>query len=240
MTLGLLPLTDPLITAQSLLAGHRPAGAALLGSVIVVVFYFIVGGRVYCSWVCPMNMVTDTAAWLRGRIGLPEGRPLSPYVRYGLLAGIMLVALLTGTVAWEFLNPVSMLHRGLFFGMGMAWMAVASVFLLDLLVSPRAWCGHICPMGAFYGLLGFFSIPRVSAAGRHRCTDCGDCFSACPEPQVIAPVLGPDASENPLVLSPNCTNCGRCVDVCSRDVFRFTNRFYRSRRNFNRKTEGVL
>jgi nitrate reductase cytochrome c-type subunit len=40
---------------------------------------------------------------------------------------------------------------------------VAAVFLFDLLVAPRGWCGHVCPVGAAYALIGSKSLLRVSA-----------------------------------------------------------------------------
>jgi ferredoxin-type protein NapH len=222
LTLNTLPLSDPYVLLQSLLAGHIPEKMALIGVAIVLVFYFLVGGRVYCSWVCPVNMVTDAAAWLRGRFNIKGGAHISRKLRYWVLGMTLAVAAVTGTIAWELINPVSMLHRGLIFGIGMAWAIVLTVFLLDLFVSANAWCGHVCPVGAFYSLLGKWSPLRVSAAKREACNDCMDCFAVCPEPQVIRPALkGAKQNIGPAILSPNCTNCGRCIDVCSKDVFRF-------------------
>ena len=222
LTLNTLPLADPYVLLQSLLTGHIPEKMALIGVAIVLVFYFLVGGRVYCSWVCPVNMVTDAAAWLRGRFNIKGGAHISRKLRYWVLGMTLAVAAVTGTIAWELINPVSMLHRGLIFGIGMAWAIVLAVFLLDLFVSANAWCGHICPVGAFYSLLGKWSPLRVSAAKREACNDCMDCFAVCPEPQVIRPALkGAKQNVGPAILSPNCTNCGRCIDVCSKDVFRF-------------------
>ena len=60
-TLGVLPLTDPYVALQSLVTGHLPETLGLVGLAIVLVFYFLVGGRTYCSWVCPVNVVTDSA-----------------------------------------------------------------------------------------------------------------------------------------------------------------------------------
>jgi len=222
LTLNTLPLADPYVLLQSLLAGHIPEKMALIGVAIVLAFYFLVGGRVYCSWVCPVNMVTDAAAWLRGRLGIKGGAQISRKLRYWVLGMTLVLATVTGTIAWELINPVSMLHRGLIFGIGMTWTIVLAVFLLDLFVSANAWCGHVCPVGAFYSLLGRFSPLRVSAAKREACNDCMDCFAVCPEPQVIRPALkGAKQNIGPAILSPNCTNCGRCIDVCSKDVFRF-------------------
>ncbi len=222
LTLNTLPLTDPYVLLQSLLAGHIPEKMALIGVAVVLAFYFLVGGRVYCSWVCPVNMVTDAAAWLRARLGIKGGAHISRKLRYWVLGMTLTLAAVSGTIAWELINPVSMLHRGLIFGIGMAWTIVLAVFLLDLFVSANAWCGHVCPVGAFYSLLGKWSPLRVSAAKREACNDCMDCFAVCPEPQVIRPALkGAKQNVGPAILSPNCTNCGRCIDVCSKDVFRF-------------------
>jgi len=119
-----------------------------------------------------------------------------------------------------------MVYRGLVFGMGLAWGVVVAVFLFDLFVGRRAWCGRLCPVGAFYGLLGEAAVLRVSAVKRDQCDDCMDCFAICPEHQVIKPALkGADKGIGPVITSGHCTNCGRCIDVCARDVFAFTTRF---------------
>ncbi len=226
LTLEVLPMTDPYLLLQSLAAGHLPAMSAITGALIVLAIYLLVGGRVYCSWVCPVNIVTDAAAWLRERLDIDKGARLKRQTRYWILALTLLLALVSGSIAWELINPVSMLHRGLIFGMGLAWTIVLLVFLFDLLISHRGWCGHLCPVGAFYSLLGRFSLLRVSARRRSACNDCMDCYAVCPEPQVISPALkGVGKNITPVILSPNCTNCGRCVDICSKDVFGFSMRF---------------
>jgi ferredoxin-type protein NapH len=137
-----------------LATGHVPAATALIGGLIVLVFYGLVGGRVYCSWVCPINPVTDAAEWLRCKLNIKAGAHFSDQARYWLLGAILLVTAASGALAWELVNPVSMVYRGLVFGMGLAWGVLVAVFLLDLFVGRRAWCGHLCPIGAFYGLVG--------------------------------------------------------------------------------------
>lgn len=225
LTFDFLPLTDPFITVQGFAAGYWPETTALIGAVIVAVAYALIGGRVYCSWVCPINPVTDAAHWLHDRMDLKKGWQPKSGTRYWVLGAVLAVSALSGTIAWEFVNPVSMLHRGLIFGVGFAWTFVAAVFVFDLFVSRRGWCGHLCPVGTFYGLLGLGSVLRVSAVKRAECDDCMDCFAVCPEMHVITPALRGKTDETPLVLSADCTNCGRCVDVCALDVFEFTHRF---------------
>lgn len=225
MTLGIVPLTDPLIILQSFMAGHKVAATALIGVLIVVIFYAMIGGRVYCSWACPVNLITDAAAWLNRRLELKRSLSLSRFTRYWLLGFILIMASMSGTIVWELLNPVTIFQRGLLFGMGLAWYMVAVIFIFDVFVVRRGWCGHLCPVGALYSLLGFASVLRVKAAQRDQCTDCMDCFTVCPEPQVIRPALKGDEQSSPVIFSNNCINCGRCIDTCPHDVFRFSKRF---------------
>jgi ferredoxin-type protein NapH len=225
-TLDILPLADPYVLLQSVFAGRIPETTALIGALLVMAIYIVMGGRAYCAWVCPVNVVTDAAHWLRMRLGLSGSARLSRTFRYWLLGATLIVSAATGIIAWELVNPVSMLHRGLIFGMGSAWVVMLGVFVFDLLVSHRGWCGHLCPVGAFYSIIGKASVIRVGALDRARCNDCLDCLEVCPEPHIIKlPLRGAGQGAGPMILSPNCTNCGRCIDVCAQRVFRFATRF---------------
>lgn len=225
LTLGLLPLTDPFVLAQVLATRHAPEASALIGAALVIAFYALVGGRVFCSWVCPVNVVTDGAAWLRRRLKISSGRAPRPGLRYALVAAVLLASALAGHTVWESVNPVSLTQRALIFGGSAAWGAVLAVFLFDLLVAPRGWCGHVCPVGASYALIGSRSLLRVSARHSSRCNDCADCYAVCPEPQVIALPLKGKGGAGPVISDSDCSNCGRCIDVCATDVFKLTHRF---------------
>ena len=223
--------------------------SALLGAAIVIVFYAAIGGRGFCSWVCPVNVVTDAAAWLRRRLKITTGRAPRGGLRYCLAGAVPLACAFTGQTVWESVNPVSMTQRALIFGGSVAWGAALAVFLFDLVVAPRGWCAQVCPVGATYALIGQKSLLRVAATHSSRCNDCADCYAVCPEPQVIvlplknkaprAPAspapqggwfgLGRPGAEpaghSPVITDRDCTQCGRCIDVCAPQVFQFTHRF---------------
>jgi len=222
-----IPLTDPMLFLQILASGFsKIAMDAVVGAIIVLVFYLLVGGRVFCSWVCPVNIVTDAAFWLRTKLKLRGGTRFSRNIRYWVLAMVLVLSAVTGSLAYELVNPVSMLHRGLFFGMSLGWFLIAGVFLFDLFITKRGWCTHICPMGAFYGLVGKVSPLRVRADARAACDDCAECYTVCPESQILKPVLkGEKTGVPPVILAGECTNCGRCIDVCAEEVFHFGTRF---------------
>jgi len=220
---GSVPLTDPMVALQTWLAGTPPATTALVGAALVVAFYALVAGRLFCAWVCPVNLVTDAAEALRRVLGLPHGAVLRAdrRLRYVVLALTLAGSAATGTVLWETVNPIGWTMRGLVFGLwGGALVAIGAVFLFDLSVLRHGWCGHVCPVGAFYALLGRFGRLEVDAVRASACTRCGDCFAICPEVQVIAPVLRPGAQVTAIVDS-DCLRCGRCLDVCDEDVFAF-------------------
>ncbi|HCG7914245.1 TPA: quinol dehydrogenase ferredoxin subunit NapH [Vibrio parahaemolyticus] len=221
MLLDTVPLSDPLIVLQALATGHIPEFNALLGVVIVVVFYAMLAPRAFCAWVCPLNIVTDLAAWLRRKLKIKASYRWSPAIRYWLIPVLMLGSALSGAILWTWLDPVAALHRGLVFGMGAGWVLIALVFVLDLLLVEHGWCGHLCPLGATYGVIGRKSLLRVTAVRREDCTKCMDCFYVCPEPEVLRQPL---KEGDRRVMDQNCISCGRCLDVCPEHVFEFKNR----------------
>jgi ferredoxin-type protein NapH len=215
--LGLIPMADPFAVIQILLTQHSLAAKVLIGAVIVLLFYAVLGGRVWCSWVCPINMVTDLAGWLRNRLGILDMFRLSRNIRYTVLALTLLLSALTGVAAFEWVSPISMLHRELIFGLGLGWTAALGVFLLDLLVLKHGWCGHLCPLGAFYALIGRLALLRVRF-DTPSCSHCGECARVCPEPQVLNLKQAANAG---MITSGECTNCGRCITICPEDTLNF-------------------
>lgn len=215
--LGIVPLADPFAVLQLVCTGHLPGAAVLWGALITLAFYGVVGGRAFCSWVCPINPVTDLASWLRRRLGLRPFQQVSRRLKHWILGLALVLSALSGMAAFEWISPIGMLHRGLLFGMGTGWLAVAGVFLLDLLILRHGWCGHLCPLGAFYGILGRLALVRIRF-DPESCTHCGECFPVCPEPQVLNLTL---AAERGMIGSGDCTNCGRCTPACPEGSLKF-------------------
>ena len=225
LTFEVLPLTDPFVALQTLSAGHVLASTALIGVAVVVVAYAVLGGKLYCSWVCPINLVSDLASWTRRLLGLKGGLKLNRQTRYWIMGGALIGSMVTGSLVWEAVNPITTIYRDIVFGtllVGYGLYMVAAIFLFETLIADRGWCGHLCPVGAFYGLIGIKGTVKVNANNRADCNSCMDCFAVCPEPQVITPALKAKAiNKTPVILEKDCTSCGRCIDVCSKNVFAF-------------------
>jgi ferredoxin-type protein NapH len=234
MTLGVLPLTDSYLFVQSLAAGHIPEFNAIIGAALVAGFYFLVGGRSFCAWVCPINPVTDGASWLRRKLKIKYGWKLKRQTRYWILLMSLIGAALTGTMLWEWVNPVSLLQRSIIYSLSSAWLLGLVVFLFDCFVAERGWCSHLCPMGAFYRLLGHYSPLKVNAIRRSQCNDCGECYQVCPEPHILkSPLKDGGKGVSSLIASADCTNCGRCIEICSKDVFGFSSRYFQHKESLS-------
>ncbi len=220
---GTVPLSDPYALLQVAFTGTMVGTEALLGGLIVVLFFVTIGGRAFCGWICPLNMVTDLAGSVESTFAIERRHQLlsvSRKARYWTLGLGLVLSSVLGIAAFEWISPVSMLHRGLLFGMGSGWAVIAAVFLFDLVLVRQGFCGHLCPLGGFYSLIGRASIVRV----RHdadRCTRCMQCVAQCSEPQVL-PMVG---KQSAFVSSGECTNCGTCIDVCPDDAMKFGLRF---------------
>jgi ferredoxin-type protein NapH len=154
--------------------------------------------------------VTDLAGWLRTRLPIPPMFHLSRNTRYFVLAASLVLSALTGLAAFEWVSPIGMMHREIIFGVGMGATALAAIFLFDLLILKNGWCGHLCPLGGFWSLVGRSAQLRVRF-DKTTCTHCGECGTVCPEPQVLNLKR---LEETGFVSSGECSNCGRCSPLC--------------------------
>ena len=225
--LGVVPMADPFAVLQIFVAQYMLDSEVLIGAAVILALYALLAGRAFCSWVCPLNMVTDLASWLRRRFDVRDVFRLSRNTRYLVLGAALVLSAITGVAAFEWVSPIAMFHRELIFGIGMGWMAILGVFVFELFILKHGWCGHLCPLGAFYSLVGGRTAQLKVHFDKDTCTHCGECTMICPEPQVLnlkrAGKLGTVGSE--------CTNCGRCTPVCPEGSLSFAMRYQVGKRN---------
>ncbi len=220
-----LSITDPLAAAESM-AASKTAETVLWISLIFPLIATILLGRVFCSWICPMNLLLEFTDKLRRVLLFLELKPrdlrFSRWIKYTLLAvGLVLAALLSLPVL-GYVYPPAMIGRelhdlvfGIFdaaergaFGFvadGLTWMSliIVGIVVFEIMVSRRWWCRYICPGGALYSLLSALRFVRVKRA-QHACTRCAECVTVCPVG--LTPITDEMGRE--------CDNCGRCISHC--------------------------
>ena len=212
-------LSDPYSVMQILTSGFIPAVSVLSGAAIVAIFYFILRGRMFCSWVCPLNFVTDSAEWLRKQLNIKpliSSKDASRKMRYYILFLGLIMSAIFGFAAFDVINPISMMHRAIIFCSLSGLFVVLFIFLFDLFILKHGWCGHLCPVGAFYSFIGRWGILKVFH-NHENCTDCMKCKIVCPEVQVLD-IIGIKTDS---INMGACTNCGACIDICDDEALEF-------------------
>lgn len=202
-----LKLSDPLAVLQVLLLTGSLSLTLLAGVGMVLAVYGLLGGRVFCGWVCPVHLLTDLADLLPWTRQLPRW-PLAG--KQAALVVTLLLSLLFGVPVFETVSPIGIAVRGLTFGGGQSLIVLLLIVLAELLLVRRVWCRSLCPLGGLYALLGRVGSLKV-AYDSGRCIHCGRCSAACFVPEVLEPSLQSGAAR---VTAGDCSRCGACIGVC--------------------------
>ena len=139
---GQIPLSDPFAVLQILLAGFSVGINAIIGAIIVFAFYALVASRAFCSWVCPVNLLTDIAYKLREKFGFKGEKILnvSKNLRYYLLALTLILSLALSVPAFESISFVGIIQRGIIYGSVSAIGIALGIVAFDMFVLKRGIC----------------------------------------------------------------------------------------------------
>lgn len=209
-------LSDPYAVLQIVLAGLSINVEMLLSGVLVFIFYAIVGGRVFCAYVCPVNIITDFAAFMHERFNFKSLVSFKNNTRYYLVAFFLAFSYILNEPIFERISYIGIITRGIIFLNISAIFIVILIFVFDTFVHKRGVCGHLCPLGGFFALISRFSLLKVRYS-KEKCTTCLKCKKVCPEPQVLELI----AKHSGDVVGGECLRCARCIEVCEDEALDF-------------------
>jgi len=195
----------------------------VIGTATVLLLWWILGGRTFCSWVCPYHLLSELAEKIHLRLAsmklvrdLPMHRGMRT-VLYVIFAGL---AFGTGYTVFEAISPVGILSRAMVYGPGLAIIWVVVLLLFEVFFTRRAWCRYMCPIGLTYGMVGITSPVHVTY-NLEKCLHEGDCRAICLVPHVLEVTKKGFALTEDVALGADCTRCGMCVDICPTDSLTF-------------------
>ena len=200
-------------------------------------------GGPYCGYVCPAGFFFEISSSVRNLVLKAFSRPkrsgwnldLSPHIKYFMLIGVLAVSAVTGVMTFEIFSPIGIATRAIAndfiaanpggqnldlfaaTGASVGLLVLAGIALFEAVFSKQAWCRLVCPLGAFYSLVGRFSLLRIKV-DHEDCALCLNCQADCPAKYVLDRPL---AKEQGFITMGDCTNCGSCIDACPSASLKF-------------------
>lgn len=195
----------------------------LIGTTTVFVLWFLLGGRTFCSWVCPYHLLAEWAEKIHlflAKKNLVKDHAFHRGVRTVFYVIFAVLAIGTGYTVFEWISPTGIVSRALIYGPGLALLWVLALLLFEIFYSRRAWCRYVCPIGITYGIVGLFS-PLVVTYRLEACQHEGECKKVCLVPHVLDPVIKGRAKDVKVKIGADCIRCGMCIDACPTGSLKF-------------------
>jgi len=193
------------------------SGTMILFAITLVIA--ILFRRSFCGLICPFGAIQE----FFGKVGqklfkkkftIPDqiDKPLR-YLKYIVLIITVFYAWKTAGLWMAPYDPWSA-YAHLPEGLTSVW-AESAVGLIILVITvlgslfyERFFCKYLCPMGAFYGIIGKMS-PFKVVRNENICVDCGKCNKVCP--------MNIDVQHMKEVKTAECINCQSCVLSCPKE-----------------------
>lgn len=185
---------------------------------VTVIFLSLFMRRSFCSWICPVAIISESA-WKGGFRLMRRNLRLPAWLDF-IFRGIKYLLL----VLFVYFIAIAMSPDDLFRFIQSDYHKIADVRLMNFflhislpvfsiilalvvlsVVMRNPFCRFLCPYGALLGIVATISPLRVTR-NTERCVSCGVCSNVCP--------TYIDVRHKTTVASPECIACWRCISHC--------------------------
>ena len=209
-----LALTDPLTTLEITLA-NKSIWPPLIISAIPLMLIAIIFGRLFCSYICPLNFLLELIPIKKKKILKTRTLPIIS------LSIVLILSLILTLPVFNTISPIFALMRMMLFGIGIEIIILGLIIIAAMIWGQKIWCRVLCPLGAIYGLLGYRR-RLILNIDEKKCIHCKKCEKICS--------MGTAPGRSNFEDSYMCTNCGDCIDVCDKGAINFSLRGFRNQK----------
>mgnify|MGYP001591156429 FL=1 len=210
------------------LAASRDFTLNTLAAVLPITGIYLIFGRAFCGWVCPMDFMYEMVDRVKVRSQKLEvssqdqdRKGLSLSIGYVIAAILLIASSLLGIPFFtnylsHLTNFFRMITSVVFLALNLpvdsVVLAYSGGIILLLLIFefffPRLWCRVLCPVGMTYGLLNKVSLIKLKFLGG-VCSECNLCEHTCYMGVKIVRHI-----DKPGLRDINCIYCNRCAEGC--------------------------
>ncbi len=225
-------LIDVFAYFDSLAASMSFTSQAFLALLPVALLY-LVFGRAFCGWVCPMDFLFELVSKTRSKqlsVGAIHESPLQKtkaqhilsIIGYVITAGFLILSAILGVPFFtrylsHLTNFFTLINSTVYLSLALpadtrVLIFSGGIILLLLIMEyffPRLYCRVLCPVGKTYGLFNKISLLKLKFT-EGNCGECSLCEQVCYMNVKITPYL-----DHPSLRDTNCIYCGRCAEGCA-------------------------
>lgn len=214
----------------------------VIAALLLLVSAFL-AGPIFCRHLCVAGAITEYLSRIvPDRLKVNWQKHLNPVpVRYGVLAGFLLIPLTGLSVTCAYCNfslfekitlGIAGLDIGVLSSTNILTMFVWLILLGMLTKGGRGFCSYLCPVGAaqslMHGIGSRFGFTFRLMHDAEKCTSCLACTRKCPMGAMQYTEAG---IKNHIH---NCITCGVCINACPSDALKFG-----LNENSNRETNEI-
>lgn len=219
-----IDIVDPAMALQTILLSREFIEVLLIGIILPIVLALIFG-KVFCSWMCPFNTLSEywhiitkkifPAKVKKSKSKLLEINP-NPRIYWGILILFLALTLILDFPLITFLSAPGIIsaeisHYVMGMGLGLEIFIVLGIIFIEGIIFKRYWCKYVCPVG---GVLSVFRTPKTLRIN-HNESICSCGANAEPRSRSCPLDLSPKRDN----LYPYCYNCGLCIKTCEKTGF---------------------
>ncbi len=174
-----------------------------MGLFVLSILAIFLLGRVYCGWICPINTIMRSVAWIKKKLRIKNAKIPAwitrPWVRIFILTLFIAVFVITMVSGKKLPVLPALLTAGVF---------------LTYFFPEELWHRYLCPYGTIMSLPAKKSKYTMTIQPE-LCNRCGMCMRVCPAKAVEK------REGNYEILKKDCIVCMECSRVCKQEAIHY-------------------